>query len=126
MESMLTKIIRILLGLLLLVAGSNKFLHFMPEPPHPDAVKAFMGGLASAPYMFPLIATVECLTGLAFVAGRFVALAAVVLTPIAINIVLFHATFDPAGGGPGFFVGAATIYLLAVNLPKYQDMLMPR
>lgn len=126
MESIPTKVIRILLGALLIFAGSNKFFHFAPDPKHSEAAGAFMGALASTGYMFPLIATVEILCGAAFVAGRFVALAAVVLAPVAINIVLFHAVFDPAGGGPGFFVGIANVYLIATSFSKYQDLLMPR
>lgn len=126
MESMPTKVIRILAGLLLVVSGLNKFLHFMPMPPHNEAASAFLGALAATGYMFPIIGAVETICGAAFVAGRFVALAAVVLAPISVNIVLLHAVLDPAGGGPGFFVGIATAYLLAVSLPKYQDLLMPR
>jgi len=126
MESIPTKVIRILVGLLLLFGGLNKFFAFAPNPPHNEAATAFMGALAATGYMFPIIAIVEILAGAAFVVGRFVALAAVVLAPVALNIVLFHAVLDPSGAAPGYFVGAATIYLLAVSLPKYQDMLMPR
>jgi uncharacterized membrane protein YphA (DoxX/SURF4 family) len=126
MESMLTKIVRVLLGLLLLFAGLNKFFAFAPNPPHNEAATAFMMALVGTGYMMKIVAIVEIACGAAFVAGRFVALAAVVLAPVALNIVLFHALLDPAGGGPGFFVGAATVYLLFVHLPKYQDMLMPK
>jgi len=126
MESIPTKVIRVLLGLLLLFAGLNKFFQFAPNPPHNEAATAFMGALAATGYMFPIIAITEILAGAAFVAGRFVALAAVVLTPVALNIVLFHALLDPSGAVPGYFLGAATVYLLAVSFPKYQDMLIPR
>lgn len=126
MDSMPTKIIRILAGLLLVVSGLNKFHSFMPMPEHNAAASAFLGALAGSGYVFPIVGFVEVVCGAAFVAGRFVALAAVVLAPISVNIVLVHAVLDSAGAGPGFFVGLANAYLLAVNLPKYQDLLMPR
>jgi putative oxidoreductase len=126
MESMLTKVIRILLGLLLVFAGVNKIFPMAPPPPHNEAATAFMTALVATGYMMPIIALVEIIAGLCFLLGRFVALAAVLLAPIAINIVLFHAILDPSGAAPGLFVGAATIYLLAVSFPKYQDMLMPK
>ena len=126
METILTKVIRVLLGLLLLFAGLNKFFGFAPNPEHNQAATAFMGALIASGYLMRVVAVIEISCGAAFVAGRFVALAAVLLAPVAVNIVLFHALLDPSGGAPGFFVGAATIYLLVVNLPKYQDMLMPR
>ena len=124
MESMLTKIVRILLGLLFVVAGASKFLTTPPPPPN-EAAAAFLGALAATGYMFPIIAVTEILVGVCFVAGRFVALAAVVIVPISLNIFLFHAAIDPAGMAVGIFVAAANLYLLAVSFPKYQDLLTP-
>lgn len=126
METIPTKVLRVLLGALLLFAGLNKFFHFVPDPPHNEAGTALLRALAGSSYMMPIVAVVEILCGAAFVTGRFVALAAVVLAPVALNIVLFHAVLDPSGAAPAYFVGAATVYLLAVSFPKYQDMLMPR
>ncbi|HEY2776235.1 MAG TPA: DoxX family membrane protein [Candidatus Binatia bacterium] len=126
MESMLTKVIRILLGLLLVFAGLNKFFGFAPNPQHNAEASAFLGALVATGYLLRLVAIVEIATGLAFLAGRYVALATVVLAPLALNIVLFHVMLDLSGAGPGLFVGAATLYLLVANLPKYQDMLAPR
>ena len=125
-ESWLTVAIRILAGLLLVVSGANKFLAFMPNPPHNEAAAAYLGALAASGYVFPLIGFLEIACGAAFIAGRYVALAAIVLAPIAINIVLFHAMLEPAGGVPGFFVGAATLYLLVASFPKYRELLEPR
>jgi putative oxidoreductase len=126
MESMPTKVIRILLGLLLIFAGVNKFFPLAPQPPHNEAATAFMGALFQTGYMLPIIALVEIFCGVCFVSGRFVALAAVVLAPVALNIVLFHLVLDPSGAAPGLFVGAATVYLLAACFPKYQDLLISR
>jgi putative oxidoreductase len=126
MESMLTKIVRILLGLLLIVAGASKIIPMSPPPPHNEAATAFMTALVATGYMMPIIAVTEIFAGVCFVLGRFVALAAVVLVPISLNIVLFHALLDPSGAAPGFFVGAANIYLLAVSFPKYQDLLVSK
>lgn len=126
METMPTKIIRVLAGLLLVVSGLNKFHPFMPMPEHNAAATAFLGALAGSGYVFPIVGFFEVACGAAFVAGRFVALAAVVMVPISVNIVLVHALLDSAGAGPGFFVGFANAYLIAVSFPKYQDLLMPR
>jgi putative oxidoreductase len=126
MESILTKILRILVGLLLVFAGMSKLIPMAPPPPHNEAATAFMGALVATGYMMPIIAVVEVICGLCFLSGRFVALAAVMLVPISLNIVLFHTLLDPSGALPGLFVAAVNVYLLAVSFPKYQDMLMPR
>src|SRR5688500_7164222 len=107
MESMLTKIVRIPLGLLLLIAGVGKIIPMSPPPAHNEAATAFMTALLATGYIMPIIAVTEILAGASFVLGRFVALAAVVLVPISLNIVLFHAVLDPSGAAPGLFVGAA-------------------
>jgi putative oxidoreductase len=126
MESMLTKIVRILLGLLLVLAGASKLIPMSPPPPHNEAATAFMTALVATGYLMPIIAVTEIFAGVCFVLGRFVALAAVVLVPISLNIVLFHVFLDTSGALPGFFVGAANLYLLAVSFPKYQDLLVSK
>ena len=51
--------IRILLGLMVLIFGLNKFLQFMPMPPLPEAADEFMGALVNSGYLMVLVAVVE-------------------------------------------------------------------
>ena len=126
METVPTKIVRGLLGALLLFTGLNKLFGFVPDPSHEGGAAALMAALTSAGYIMPLVVVIEIGCGVSFVTGRFVALAAIVLAPVTVNIVLFHAVLDPAGGVPAFFVGAATIYLITVNFSKYEALRAPR
>jgi len=123
MQSIATRIIRVLLGAVLLVSGLNKFFAFIPEPPHGAAGAAFIAALVRTGYMMPLVGAVEVVCGTAFVVGRFVPLAALLFAPVAINLILFDGALDPAHGGPGLLVGAATIYLLWANFPSYEGLL---
>jgi hypothetical protein len=86
---------RIVLGLVFFVFGLNGFLHFLPQPPLPAAAGAFMGGLAGAGYMFPLIKGTEVLAGALLLSNRFVPLALTLLAPVVVNIVLFHTMLAP-------------------------------
>ncbi|AKT40515.1 hypothetical protein [Chondromyces crocatus] len=87
---------RILLGLIFFVFGLNGFLNFLPpQPPPPEAAGAFLGGLASAGYMFPLIKGTEVLAGLALLGNRFVPLALTLLAPVIVNIAAFHVFLAP-------------------------------
>jgi len=88
---------RVLLGLLFFVFGLNGFLHLMPQPPEPPAALAFLGGLAGAGYFFPLLKATETIAGALLLLNRFVPLALVVLAPVIVNIVAFHAFLAPAG-----------------------------
>jgi hypothetical protein len=86
---------RVVLGLVFFVFGLNGFLHFLPQPPLPAAAGAFMGGLAGAGYMFPLIKGTEVLAGALLLSNRFVPLALTLLAPVVVNIVLFHVVLAP-------------------------------
>ena len=99
-------ILRTLMGLLFLFASITYFMmtlaphsyvaQHMTQPPTTGAVKTFNDGIEAARYLMPTVKVFELLCGLAFVTGRFVPLAAVLIAPIIINIVAFHAFLEPA------------------------------
>lgn len=117
--------IRILLGLGLVMFGSNKFLHFMPNPPLSPEAGEFMGAMAKAGYMLPIAGVVQILAGISFLTNKFVPLMAVVLFPIMLNAFLFHAVLDPAGIAGAAVVTALNIVLLFANKPAYEKILQP-
>lgn len=92
-----TLIVRILLGLIFFVMGLNGFFHFIPQPPMGEEAAKFMMGLASSGYFFPFLKTLETISGALLLAGIYVPLALVILSPIVINIFLFHLFLEPNG-----------------------------
>lgn len=91
-----TIIARVLLGLIFVVFGLNGFLHFIHMPPPAgEAAKQFGTALASTGY-FSVIFFLQILGGALVLLG-WVALGLVVLCPIIVNIVLFHAFMAPEG-----------------------------
>lgn len=90
--SMVSKYI---LGLIYFVFGLNGFLNFIPAPPPPDNVAAFMTGLMSSGYFFPFLKGTETICGLLLLSGFFVPLSLIILAPITIQIFLFHAVMTP-------------------------------
>jgi len=74
MNSKVTMALRIVLGLILIIFGANKFFGFMPSPELPEAAGNFMGALAETGYMFPLIGAVEVIVGLLLVLNKWVPL----------------------------------------------------
>src|SRR4051794_4978407 len=97
MKGKLPLAVRILLGLVFFVFGLNGFLHFIPNQAMSGTAAAFMGGLAAAKYMFPLIKITEVVAGIMLLAGMYVPLALILLAPGIVNIVLFHAFLAPSG-----------------------------
>ena len=115
--------IRIILGLLLVVFGVNKFAQFMPLPLMPDAAFNFIKSLLETGYMMPVVGVIEVGVGLMLLANRYVALALVFLAPIAVNIMLFHLALDFRGIAGGLVVFSAMIYLMYLNKDKYHALL---
>jgi uncharacterized membrane protein YphA (DoxX/SURF4 family) len=121
----LPTVARVVLGLVFVVFGLNGFLHFIPMPPMPDKAGAFMGGLAGAGYMFPLIKGTEVLAGLLLLSNRFVPLALTLLAPIIVNIVAFHTVLTPPNP-IAFLVLAAELYLAWSYRDAFRPMLGAR
>lgn len=88
---------RILLGLIFFVFGLNGFLQFLPKPPMPEEAGALMGALAATGYFFPVLKITEVVAGALLLSGMFVPLALILLSPIVVQIVLFHAVLAPGG-----------------------------
>lgn len=115
---------RILLGLILVIFGLNKFLQFMPAPTDmPAAAGAFMGALAATGYMFPVIAVVEVLSGAALLANKYIKVALLLFAPISVNILLYHIFLDPGTIVPGLLVFLLTLYLLLANKDSFHNVL---
>lgn len=90
---------RVLLGLIFFVFGLNGFFGFLPQPELNAEAGAFIGALAATGYMFPLIKSIEVAAGALLLTNRVVPLALVLLAPIVVNIVAFHALLAPGGFG---------------------------
>jgi uncharacterized membrane protein YphA (DoxX/SURF4 family) len=86
---------RLVLGLVFFVFGLNGFRHFLPPPPLGGAAGAFVGGLASSGYFFPLLKGTEVLAGALLLSGFFVPLALTLLAPVIVNIAAFHLFLAP-------------------------------
>src|ERR1700751_3449461 len=89
-------IARILLGLLFLVFGLNGFLHFIPMPPPTGLAGQFMGALFVSHFLVVLF-LLQLIPAILLLLNRFVPLALVLLGPVVVNIVLFHAFMAPSG-----------------------------
>ncbi|HWE86138.1 MAG TPA: DoxX family membrane protein [Terracidiphilus sp.] len=81
-------IARILLGLVFLVFGLNKFYPFIPQGSLPPGVAGqFMGALFASHYIVA-VGAFEAVGGLLLLIGRYVPLALCLLAPVIVNILL--------------------------------------
>jgi hypothetical protein len=104
-------IARYLLGLMFTVFGLNGFLNFIPAPPPPPALAGqFLGALAASHYLVPVF-LLQLVSGLLFLANRYVPLALTLIGPVIVNILLVHVLMSPSSIVPGLF---ATVCWLIV------------
>ena len=121
MNSKITMILRLVLGLILLVFGLNKFLHFLPMPPMEGDAAEFMGALGKAGY-FPILGILEIGIGLLLVMNKWIGLALVALAPIVVNFLIYHFAHDIAGTGPAAIVAILTIVLIYANWGRFKTL----
>lgn len=81
---------RMLIGLPFFVFGLNHFLNFMTMsgPPLPETATTFAIVLMTSKYMH-IVKVLEVVSGALLLSNRFVPLALVIATPVAVNIALF-------------------------------------
>lgn len=83
-----------LFGVVLLIFVGMGILGWEPPPVLPKA-EPFKEAILGSGYVIPVILIVYFLSGMSFVTNRFVPLGSLVLFPISLNILLFHATLNP-------------------------------
>ena len=116
-------IVRTLVGLLFLFASITYFLNLIPPAEMSGKPKVFMEGLAASGYIMPVVKALELLCGLAFVSGRFTALAVVVVFPIAVNILLVHAFLLPEGLPIAILLFLGILFLAFAQRERYAPLL---
>ncbi|TDP60279.1 DoxX family membrane protein [Flavobacterium dankookense] len=121
MNSMFTKIARIVLGLMLLVFGANKFLYFIPMEAPTGSAGEFMNSLNTTGYIFPVVGILEVIIGVMLLLKKWVAFALILLAPISINILLFHLFLDI----PGLLFALLIVVINSILIYKHWQQYKP-
>lgn len=117
-----TIILRSLMGLLFLFASITYFFNLITPPPVAGAMKVFNDGLIASVYILPTVKVIELACGIAFLSGRFVTLASILISPIIVNIVLIHAFLDPKGLPIAIFLVLANLFVAYSNCQNYKPL----
>jgi len=121
MNSKVTMALRIILGLVLIIFGANKFGHFMPSPELTGDAATFMGALGGAGY-FTILGVLEIVAGLLLIVNKWVPFALILTATLAVNFLIFHLAHDKGGIGPAALVSILTIVLLYANKDKLKSL----
>lgn len=122
MKSQFTQIVRIVLGLILIIFGTNKLYSFIPLPQPPAAAADFMASLAASGYALYVVAVFEIIIGLMLVFRLWVPFALAALVPLSLNILLFHIFLDVPAIGAAIVVVILNGILLYKHRSKYAPL----
>lgn len=114
MDSKFTKIIRILMGVILLLSGLNKIFKFFPTPAD-DLIESF----GQVDYIFPVVAGLEVFIAVLLLVKKWVAFALILLVPLSINILLFHLYLNFHGIIPATVVASLNGILIYKHWRQY-------
>jgi len=124
-------ILRLGLGAMLLAFGLNKFFWFMPDfdfTGYPEAEHLFDALRFSGEsdngkgYIMGLVGITEAVVGILLLLKKWVPFALIVLVPISINIVLFHAFVNLPNIGPAILVAALNGYFIHKHWDSYRSI----
>jgi putative oxidoreductase len=126
MNSNFAKIVRLLLGLLLVLFGLNKLLPtpFIPLPQLPVKAADFMSSLVATGYVLKTVGTLEILIGALLLAKKWVAFALIALVPISLNILLFHLFLDASGIAGALLVATLNVILIYKHWSQYNSLFL--
>lgn len=117
-----TIIVRVLVGLMFLFASITYFFNLIPVPEMTGKMKTFNEGIAASGYIMTVVKVFELLCGIAFVSGRFVPLAVVVIFPIALNILLVNVFLGPEGLPITIPLFVGILFLAYAHREKYAPL----
>lgn len=120
MKKKILMILSALLGLMLINAGLNKFLNYMPVPENmPEAMVNDFRALMEISWLMPLVATAEIVGGLLLIINKTRALGALVIFPVMVGILLTNIFVDTSGLPVAIVIWAILLWIIYENKEKY-------
>jgi putative oxidoreductase len=117
-------IMRSLMGLLFLMSSVGFFLNLFPQPVLEGNILTFNKGIEASGYLMALIKATELIVALAFLSGRFVRLATVIIFPVVVNIFMVSLMLAPAGLPVAIFLLVGNLFLAFCYRKSYAPLLV--
>ena len=124
MKQKIIFVLSLLSGLMLINAGLNKFLNYIPVPEDlPENMKRVNDAFMEIGWLLPLIGAAEILGGILFIIPKTRALGALVIFPVVLGILLTHIIIMPAGLVMAIVLMAINLWVIYENRGKYLPMI---
>ncbi len=113
---------RYLLGFVYVVFGLNGFLNFIPLPAFTGNPAEFMKVIYSTGFLH-FVKGLEIVAGLTLLSNQFARLGAIILMPISINVLLFHAVIEAGNPVMGLVLVALNTLILVGYYEDFKGIL---
>lgn len=124
MQKKILNIVSILLGALMMNAGLNKFLNYMPVPPNiPEEVMKDGAAMMEICWLMPLIAIAEILGGFLLLFRRTRALGLLIVFPVMVGVLLTHIFVAPDGLIMALVIWAIMLWIIYDNRDKFINLI---
>ncbi|WCT12509.1 MauE/DoxX family redox-associated membrane protein [Mucilaginibacter jinjuensis] len=124
MKSKIQFVLCLLMGLMFINAGLDKFLHYMPMPKDmPENMVKVMAAYKEIGWLLPLVGAIEVIGGLLFIIPRTRPLGAIVILPVLTGILLANINTAPSGLPIVFVLIAILLWVIIDNREKYLPMI---
>lgn len=120
MKQKIFTVLCVLLAIVFINAGLDKFFHYMPVPENlPEALVRNGMAISEVGWLLPLIATAELTGGLLILFRRTRALGVLVLFPVVVGIMLTNTLVDTSGLVVALPVFVMLLWIIYENREKY-------
>lgn len=124
MKQKIMFVLSLLTGLMLINAGLNKFLNYIPVPEDlPENMKRINDAFMEIGWLLPLIGAAEILGGILFIIPKTRALGALIIFPVMVGILLTHIIIMPTGLVMAAVLMAINLWVIYENRGKYLPMI---
>lgn len=124
MKSKILFVLCLLVGLVFINAGLDKYLHYMPVPKDmPEKMVKTGMAFMEIGWLTPLVGAAEILGGLLLILPGTRALGAIILVPVLTGILLATISMAPSGLPMVFALIAVILWVIFEKRAKYLQMI---
>lgn len=124
MKSKVLLVLSVLLGLMFINSGLNKFFHYMPMPANlPEEVTKDFAAFMEISWLFPLVAVVEIIGAILLMIPKTRAIGALTLLPIIVGVLCYHLFVDTSTLPVAVIIAAILGWIMFENRNKYLQLL---
>ncbi|MDA9555073.1 DoxX family membrane protein [Pelobium sp.] len=120
MKKKILFVICLLFGLMMVNAGLDKFLHYMPMPEKmPEKLTKVFHAFIEIGWLLPLVGLTEIIGGILFIIPKTRALAALILLPVLVGILLTNTITEQSGLPIALILIGIEFWVIYENKEKY-------